>query len=302
MGRTLEALRQVETREATAESAPPADGPQLQVVSADGPDEEMPYIEVGGKGRAVEGSPDVLAASAARPASVRKPTLAPPGPLTVAFQPCREAAPVPRMAAEVIAYHEPEHEVSKQYRALLGQVLPEAADEAGRVLLFTALGPGAGVTTALLNLAVSACAAKRREAVIVDANLARPALAARVGLPPGPGLRDLVAGSAALDQAVRPTVQERLHVLTAGAASARGGVLSAEAVRWVVGWLRQRFELVFLDGPAWDGGAELAALVGAADRVLLVLDQADTDRPEVRAATRTIARLGGQLGGLLVTG
>jgi Mrp family chromosome partitioning ATPase len=303
MGRTLDALRQLETGEEPAEAVRPADGPQLQVVSADGPDEEMPYIEVGGKGRAVEGSPDVLAAPAARPAPVRKPTLAPPDPLSVAFQPFRAAAaPVSRMAADIIAYHQPEHEVSKQYRALLGQVLPVAADDAGRVLLFTALGSGAGVTTALLNLAVSACAAEVREAVIVDTNLARPALAARVGLPPGPGLRDLVAGSAALEQAVRPTAQERLHVLTAGAASARAGALSAEAVRWVAGWLKQRFELVFLDGPAWDGGTELAALVGAADRVLLVLDQMDTDRPEVRAATRAIARLGGQLGGLLVTG
>ena len=302
MGRMLEALRQAGTGETQAE-APPAEVRPLQVVSAESPDEDMPYIEVGAKGRAVEGSPDVLAAPAVRMAPARTPALAPPGPLSVAFQPCRVAAtPAPRLAAEVIAYHQPDHEVSKQYRALLGQVLPAAADEDGHVLLFTALGRGAGVTTALLNLAVSACAAEGREVVVVEANLTRPALAARVGLPPGPGLRDLVAGSASLDQAVRPTVQERLHVLTAGSAASEAGGLSAEAVRWVTSWLKQRFGLIFLDGPACDAGAELAALVGSTDRVLLVLDRADTESPEVRAATRAIARMGGHLGGLLVTG
>jgi Mrp family chromosome partitioning ATPase len=299
MGRTLDALRQAETQPVDQPEAMAVDAPQLQVVTGEEPAEEMPYIEVGGRGKVVEGSPDVLAAPAVRPAT-RAPALAAQGPLAVAFRPCPAVpTPAPRMAAEVIAYHQPEHEVSKQYRALLSQVLPEPGGETGRALLFTGLTPGAGVTTALLNLAVSACAAERREVVVVDANLQRPALAGRVGVAAGPGLRDLLAGSAALDQAVRGTLQERLHVLTGG--SGQAGSLSAEAVRWVVAWLRQRFELVFLDGPAWDAGAELAALVAAADRVLLVLDHADIERRDVRAAMRGITQLGGQLGGLLVT-
>jgi Mrp family chromosome partitioning ATPase len=298
MGRTLDALRQAETQQVDQPEAIAEDLPQLQVVTGEEPAEEMPYIEVGGRGKLVEGSPDVLAAPAVRP-STRAPALAAQGPLAVAFRPCPAAlSPTPRMAPEVIAYHQPEHEVSRQYRALLSQVLPEPCGEAGHALLFTALSPGAGVTTALLNLAVSACAAERREVVVVDANLHRPALAGRVGVAEGPGLRDLLAGSAALDQAVRGTVQDRLHALTCG--SGRAG-LSAEAVRWVVAWLRQRFDLVFLDGPAWDDGSELAALVAASDRVLLVLDHEEVERPDVRAAMRGIARLGGHLGGLLVT-
>jgi Mrp family chromosome partitioning ATPase len=300
MGRMLEVLRHADAETNPTETPPEtaADGPQLQVVAADEPAEEMPYIEVGGKGKPVEGSPSVLAAPAPRTAA-RAPALALHGPLTVAFRPCLPAT-APRMAPEVIAYHQPEHEVSKQYRALLGQVLPEPAGEAGRVVLLTALAPAAGVTTALLNLAVSACAAQARAVVIVDTNLRRPGLAARVGLPAAPGLSELLAGSAALEQVVRATAQERLHVFTAGSAPARAAGLSAEAVGWVIAWLRQRFDLVLLDGPAWKGDADLAALVGAADRVLLVLEQADTERPEVRAATRALARLGGQMGGLLV--
>src|SRR5207244_5442164 len=143
---------ETETSQRETPSGPAVGGPQLQVVAADEPAEEMPYIEVGGKGKAVEGSPSVLAAPAHR-AAARAPALAPHGPLSVAFPPCRPA-PAPRMAPEVIAYHQPEHEVSKQYRALLGQILTEPADEAGRVLLFTAPGPAAGLTTAPPTLPV----------------------------------------------------------------------------------------------------------------------------------------------------
>ena len=41
--------------------------------------------------------------------------------------------------------------------------------------------------------------------------------------------------------------------------SPRAGVLTGEAVRWVLGWLRERFDLVFLDGPAWGAGGEAAS-------------------------------------------
>src|SRR5262249_12850050 len=147
MGRMLDVLRQAEDAKASSPEGPPT-APQLQVVMDEATAEEMPFIEVGGKGRSVEGSPDVLAA-APRPAAVRAPALATGGPLTVAFRPCPATeAPGPRMAADVIAYHQPEHEVSKRYRELLAEVLPPGED--GRVLLFTAVSPGVGATTVLL--------------------------------------------------------------------------------------------------------------------------------------------------------
>jgi Mrp family chromosome partitioning ATPase len=362
MGRMLEALKRLNVPEDTAlisdgglrtadggttEGAsirnPPAairneEGPQLQVVTAEEPEDEMPYIEVGGRGKPVDASPEVLplgmgrAGAPSRRASDRPaeaggppfvpssgctvsalqptlqgprawaPALAEPRPLTVAFEPCPAPAapPAPRMAVEVVAFHQPGHPVSLQYHALLTQVALDAAEASAWLLLMTALAPGAGVTTALLNLAVCA-AAGGREVVVVDANLRRPALAGRLGLTSGPGLREVLAGSAALEQALRRTAQERLLALTAGVGPGRDGALTAEAMRWVATWLRRRFDLVFVDGPAWEGGAEMAALVGASDRVLLVLDQQETAQPEVRAATRTIARMGGQFGGLLVT-
>ncbi len=334
MGRMLEALKRAEVVGAQ-EAVPPRseEGPPLHIITVEEPEDEMPYIEVGGRGKPVDASPGILpvparpqvaaladpvppqhtavpgvpacTVSALHPSLQSPPTWAPGlaerGPLHVAFQPCHlpRVPAGPRMAQELVAFHQPDHPVSRQYRSLLAQVAPGLEGAAGSVLLFSALAPAAGVTTALLNLAVCA-AADGSEVVVVDANLKRPAVASRLGVVSAPGLREILAGTAALDQALRHTAQERLHALTAGG-GVRESMLGAEAARWLAAWLKRRFDLVFVDGPTWDGGLDMAALVGASDRVLLVLDPEEAARPEVRAATRAIARMGGHLGGLLVT-
>jgi Mrp family chromosome partitioning ATPase len=308
----------------------PDEGPRLQLVAADEP--AMPFIEVGGRGKPVEGSPDVLSVSVKAPAprpeavptsavadygfvgfgavspavgcEASRPALAfsERGPMTVTYQACRDESPppAPRLAPELIAYHQPEHAVTQQYRELLGQIAPPSG-AGGRALLLISLAPAAGVTTALLNLAICAAQHEGRNTAVVDVNWQRPDLAARLGLAPAPGLHELLSGTASLEQALRPTAVANLYALTAGVRPV-GLAALGDALRWVVGWLRQRCELVFLDGPVWQETAELSTLVSAGEEVLLVLTGDEAASPEVRAAARGIGRVGGRLRGLIVTG
>jgi Mrp family chromosome partitioning ATPase len=204
------------------------------------------------------------------------------------------------MASELIAFHQPEHAVSEQYRALAGQLLPKTVDGKGRTLLFASLAPGAGTTTALLNLAISTCARYDRQTIVVDANLRRPALAQRLGLPAAAGLQEVLAGSVALERALQTTAQTNLHALAAGSSAGKAATFPTEAIHWVVAWLRERFELIFIDGPVCSE-ADLAVLLPVADAFYLVLDHADASQPKVRLATKTISQLGGRVAGYIVT-
>ena len=60
-------------------------------------------------------------------------------------------------------------------------------------LLFAGAADDVGTSTVLLNLAVT-LARQEATVTVVDAHLARPALADRLGLPPAPGLREVLAG------------------------------------------------------------------------------------------------------------
>jgi Mrp family chromosome partitioning ATPase len=325
MGRTLEALKQPQRqpggleRERPSLRAAPVGEPDLEPAEGQ---EEVPFIEVGPH-RTMDGSPSVLAS--APPGPVLGPRLAVPeteeqagtvdeeAPIprklhSVAFRPA-PALPAPREEArqrfppELVAYHNPEHAVSVQYVRLLGPLLAVAPEARSQVLLFTSVRPGGGTTTVLLNVAITAARQGRRRVVVVDGNLRRPALAERLGIGPGAGLRDVLVGTVPLEKSLCETDQANLFALTAGSTpSARGVRFVAETVRSLLRQLRHRFDLVLVDGPRWDGQPDVVLLGSACDSVYLVVPEAEADSPQVDDLYQLIPQQGARLGGCILAG
>jgi Mrp family chromosome partitioning ATPase len=196
--------------------------------------------------------------------------------------------------------HDAAHPVSEQYRTLWAKIQDELPGAGPHVLLFTAAARGVGTTTAVLNLAVTSCAGGGRRVVVVDANLARPAAAGRLGMTHGPGLAEVVRGSAALEQALAATSPPRLHVLAAGAPTQAAELLLQDSVRWLAARLRERFDLILVDAPVWEACPVDSILAGVADAVYVVVDATDADAPAVHELRRTLAQRGCRCGGLIV--
>jgi Mrp family chromosome partitioning ATPase len=291
----LDALKQAPGQ---AEEVPPV----LHAVAADAEGDHpspIPFIEVGPQ-RSLEASPDVLACMPPqRPAAA-----APPPAPAVAFHPL-PSTPLPssRLAAELVAYHAPEQPAGLQYRQLLPGLLKACgfvSGERGRALLFTAAHPASGTTTVLLNVAITAARQGRRRVLVVDAHPHHPTAAERLGLPVVPGLREVLAGSAGLEEAIQTTEQSGLWVLTAGAAPSSGTRFMAATLRSLLRQARQRFDLVLVDGPAWDGQAEVSGLGLACDAVCLVLPEAEVGSPAAEALLQALPQQGVELAGFIV--
>src|SRR5437764_1222048 len=103
-----------------------------------------------------------------------------------------------RFAPELIAFHQPDHPISGQYRDLATGLLAQTPAEQPRVLFFTSSAPGAGTTTVVLNTAVTLARDNLLRVAVLDAHLRRAAVAGRLGLPDGAGLREVLAGGAPL--------------------------------------------------------------------------------------------------------
>jgi Mrp family chromosome partitioning ATPase len=291
MGRTLEALRQADVRR-----TPPSEPAGLIRPFADPTDEPeatIPFVEVGG--------PRPATAPCSRPGAPA------PAAYPVLFHPLpppREGRPPAgeRFAPELVTYHQPDHAVSGQYRLLCDGLMAQQPANRAQVLLFSGPAPGVGTTTVLLNVAVTIARQSRQRVVVVDANWARPAVAPRLGLPAAPGLREVLGWSVPLTQAVQDTGQANLAALTAGSDGAGRDVrLVGEPMWGVLRQLRDRFDLVLVDAPCWDGRPEVVALGSACDAVYLVLRQADAETPRTQELVSGLPRQGSPFRGCIWT-
>jgi Mrp family chromosome partitioning ATPase len=285
--------------------APPAEAPSEDV--------EVPFIEVGPKKTLIEASPSVLASiEAARQAAAPRPAPtanlyppAPAAPAKVAFRPLPECPLAGRfvLAPELVAYHAAGQPASAPYRDLLEAILatrPAAAGLEHKVLLLTAGVSGAGTTTTVLNVALVA-AQQGRRVLVVDASLRAPAVAQRLGLPMSPGLREVLAGTVPAERVLQQTAQEGLLALGAGVpAGVAGPAPGVETIGSLLRVLRPRFDLVLVDGPRWDGCADVAVLGCACDAVYLVLPEPEAGTPAVNDLLRVIADQGARLAGCIV--
>ena len=319
MGRMLDTLKQGEGRRVPiAISKPAGDAPVLDCVTDWEIAEEVPFVEVGGPNKKVELSPGLMkhAAQASpsafggphlpreKPSVASKPlavNLTPTKPMAAAFEPWPGATPTPLgISAEIIAYHQPDHAATKEY-ALLLQTLRGGLKAVGpNVLLLVGLKPHVGASTVLLNLAVIAAREQKTRVLLVDANSQRASLSQRLGLGACAGLLDVIEGTLALEQSIVKTGIAALHLLPAGTPSKTPRPLGAEAMAWLINWLRERYDLVFIDGPTIENAADLAVQVPHADGIYLVLPQGETASVN-KGIAQTISRLGGRLCGLIHT-
>jgi Mrp family chromosome partitioning ATPase len=304
MARILEAVRSSEAGASMPMAAPRSESKMTApavVAAAPPPLPDIPFIEVGGA--TIDGSPEVMAVSVPGPflphpaVAVATREAAP----EIVFESVADALipadPENRFAPELIAYHDPGHPVSQQYEELLDHVLSCAATPA--VLLFSGGAEGAGTTTAVLNLAITLAARGGRVAV-VDACVAKPAIAARLGLPTMPGLSEVFAGEVSLLRALRDSGQANLTILTSGEQACRPS-LAMRSFPGVLGQLRKRFDQIFVDSPAWHDAPEMASLAACCDAMFLVAPHGNYDDPEIRRLLRRLPRQGIRLAGCVVT-
>jgi Mrp family chromosome partitioning ATPase len=305
MGRMLEALARAEARREVPREAPLEESAE---------DNEVPFIEVG-PAHSLEASPAVLAVKLAprlrivpKPCEDVGPVLEPLPPCTgsVSFRPLPHnrglAPPVQRFAKELIAFHQPDHPSSEQYRQL-AVTLRQGLAGSSQVLLCSALAPEMGTTTVVLNLAISLARQGGQRIVVVDGHSARPALADRLGLRGRPGLAEVLAGTESLASALQETGLPHLMALTAGEGASAGRLRALdETCRPVLRQLRDRFDMVLIDGPSRAASGETLGLEAACDAVYVVVPAGAAEKEETAEGLRAMILQGIPVLGCIVTG
>lgn len=259
-------------------------------------DDDVPFIEVGGPSPVMKHLEPIApkATFTAPRIEIVAPTSADiPGFMTVRFEPVYAARIAGRsFGADFVAFHQPDHAVSVQYRSLVAEIGTQLPGSKPRVLLIVTARAGVGGTTVTLNLGITIARQDGVRATIVDANGERPDLSERIGLAPMPGLRDVAARRTPLGWCLQETLQPNMTALPIG----RDGSLGAAEIVPIIEQLRSRSEWIVIDAGAWNESQK--PIAEACDGVYLVHADGDTAAKEMIAA---ISDATGRLRGCVVT-
>ena len=164
--------------------------------------------------------------------------------------------------------------------------------EAANLIMVTSALPGEGKTFMAINLAISIAMELDTTVLLVDADVARPAIPERLGLAQDRGLLDLLT-SRELDVAdvMLRTSIERLSVLTAGTPHSRATeLLASEGMERLVDELASRYpdRILVFDAPPLLSSTESRVLATHMGQILLVVEADRTPQASVRQALATV--------------
>lgn len=189
---------------------------------------------------------------------------------------------------------------AESLREILFALRAQAETSGARIILVSSAVPGEGKTS--LTLALGRLAALEGLRVrVVDADLRRPSVLQRLGVPAGPGLLDLLAGEAGPEEVIRGDARTPLSLVGAGSRTASSlRPYGRERLRLALAALAHGQDLMLVDTAPVLAVADTRLLAQAVDASLLVVRHLHTAPETAARAVHELAETGTPvLGGVL---
>ncbi|MDZ4860911.1 MAG: polysaccharide biosynthesis tyrosine autokinase [Candidatus Hydrogenedentes bacterium] len=211
-----------------------------------------------------------------------------------------ERLPANTRAALLTAEH-PESISADEFRRVLTRIIypPEGTAELNTVLV-TSASRGDGKTSLACNLAISLAQANRR-VLLLDICARRPSVEKALGMKRAVGLSELFANTVSIQEAVRSTKIEHLHVLGPGFLSSEliGKLASRETVEFLEK-AEQSFEHVIIDSPPALLMADAKLLAPVVDGVIMVVGAEVSSLGMVKRALAELQQIGSNVIGVVL--
>ena len=161
---------------------------------------------------------------------------------------------------------------------------------------------GEGKSITLLNLAISFAQAGQK-VLLIDADLRRPAMARLLVEKTAPGLTNVLADLASVDEAIRKEVYPNLDVLLSGDVPPNPSeLLSSEKMQELIDTTAKRYDYILVDTPPVNIVSDACVVANMLDGVLFVVRQGQSRKGPVKEAVANLQLTGARTLGFILNG
>ena len=202
----------------------------------------------------------------------------------------------------LVTAHKAGSSASEAFRAARTALFFASQNERYTTFLITSPSPGDGKSTVASNLAISISQTGKR-VVLVDADYRRPRIHQYFDHPIEPGSVNVLNGELDLDEAIIPTFQPNLSVLSAGGRpKAPGELVTSVEFEDLIKELRTRFDYILIDSPPLLPVADSTVMASMVDGVYMVMRIRKGVRVSAASAKEKLDQVNANVLGVIVNG
>lgn len=198
----------------------------------------------------------------------------------------------------VVTPEQPRTPIAEEYRVIKRPLLKNATGSGaapvrnGSLIMVTSAMPGEGKSFTAINLAISMAMELDYTVLLVDADVSRPSVLNRLGLPPERGLMDVLSGDVPdLGDVLLRTNIEKLTILPAGMPHQRATeLLASEMMNKLLEQIANRYadRIVVFDSPPLLVTTEARVLATHMGQIVIVVEAEQTTHSTIKQALATI--------------
>lgn len=201
-----------------------------------------------------------------------------------------------------IVLERPNSAFSESVRALHAGILLSNVDSPPKTVMLTSSLPSEGKTSLSISLARLVARTGGKRVLIMDCDLRRPLVHRHLGLPAGPGLVQLMAEDAKLEDVLRRDEASGAYVLTSGGTPPNPtDLLASEHFSRLLKNLKSAFDLIVIDSSPVLAVSDSRVLSRFVDKTIFVVRWVETRREVARMGLKQVIESGCDLAGVVLS-
>lgn len=190
--------------------------------------------------------------------------------------------------------------LTEAYRNIRTNILLTQVQNSAKTILITSPQTREGKSLIAVNLAISLAQIKKRT-VYLDVNFRNPMGHEFFGISNESGLSTYLSQQAGIEEIVRPTPFQHLHVIPSGPLTISSSeLLFFETMNILLDHLKQTYDIILLDGPPILPFAESKELASLSDGSVIIVEANRTSSDQLMQATEQLQKINAAIWGAVL--
>lgn len=207
-----------------------------------------------------------------------------------------------KMDRTIVSMHLPRSRPAEAYRSVRTAICFSSIGSAMKVIQVTSPAAGDGKSTLAVNLAVSLAQSGKRT-LLMESDLRRPRVHKLTGVNNKRGIVDILRGDVEIDDAIRSTSLETLHVLPCGSRPKDPAeLLTRPDYEQLLAVLREKFDHIVIDTPPILVVTDPCGVAPRVDGTIICVRLSRQTREFGRRSLEQLREVGGNVIGIVING